>query len=220
MSFSDASNFSDDYERLKSKLLNLCKERAVKTIMLTSCNEGDGVSTTAHNLATALASGYMTKVLLVDLNPNMRNANTSKSGASNDILSLIENVKSLPKQQDDHLPNTLSATPGEIFVVASKPGLVCSSNLVQSESFKNLIDLFKAQFDYVILDAPPVSASSGCLALGAQVDGVVLVLRSEHTRQGVAKNAREQLEDAGAKMLGAIINMKKYYIPAFIYRRL
>ncbi len=207
-------------EELKAKLLNICAQQDVKKIMLTSCNAGDGVSTIARNLALSLASGALAKVLLIELNPNVRSLHTTFEHTAEDkAFSLVDSYKLLTKQSDPFL-ESLNASSGIYTLVSSKPGFVCSSNLVQSEAFIGLLDFFTAQYDYVILDAPPVFGASGCLALSALADGVILVLRSEHTRREVAKNAINQLEGAGARLLGSIINMKKHYIPNFIYSRL
>ncbi len=73
-------------------------------------------------------------------------------------------------------------------------------------------------YDYVVLDAPPVHGSPECRVLCAKVDGVVLVIESGKTTRSVALSAKKQLEDAGGKLLGVILNKKKNYIPEFIYR--
>lgn len=240
MAIFDRSSSSENYEQLKAKLLNLCSQGFIQTIMLTACNKGDGVTTTARNLASVLSSGSSARILLVELNSDGKNTNVSLNNNSKNLLpdnrpndlSFPENIQNYLIQQEIPYLSTLNEfkqttemfalkdTPENFSVVTMKSGFECSSNLFQSDAFKALLDIFKSQYDYVIFDAPPVSASTGCYVLGAQVDGVILVLRSEHTRLEVAKNARHQLESAGAKVLGVIISMKKYYIPDFIYRRL
>jgi Mrp family chromosome partitioning ATPase len=52
------------------------------------------------------------------------------------------------------------------------------------------------------------------------VDGVILVITYDKTRRQVAVRAKKDLEDAGANILGVVINRRKYYIPDWIYRRL
>ncbi len=75
-------------------------------------------------------------------------------------------------------------------------------------------------YDYVVLDAPPVHGFSECLALCTKVDGVVLVIASGKTREHVALSAKKQVEEAGGKLLGVVVNKRRYYIPDCIYRRL
>jgi Mrp family chromosome partitioning ATPase len=52
------------------------------------------------------------------------------------------------------------------------------------------------------------------------MDAVILVIEAEKTRWEVARKAKEELEKAGATILGAVLNKRKYYIPRSIYRRM
>ncbi len=86
--------------------------------------------------------------------------------------------------------------------------------------FNHFLEKMQEEFDHIILDAPPVPSFSECRTLCSRVDGVVLVLNSERTRRQVARRSKEQLEEAGGRLLGVVLNKKKYYIPDWIYRRL
>ena len=76
------------------------------------------------------------------------------------------------------------------------------------------------KFDYIILDAPPVPKFSECWVLCTKVDGVILVLEAGKTRRQVALRAKKALEEAGGRLLGVVLNKRKYYIPQAIYNRL
>ena len=76
------------------------------------------------------------------------------------------------------------------------------------------------QFDHVLVDAPPVAASSGFLTLVTLAEGVVLVLKAGHTRRPAVLLAIEELETAGVKVLGAVLNQREYPIPEAIYKML
>jgi len=78
----------------------------------------------------------------------------------------------------------------------------------------------RRQFDYVLLDASPVAASSEFLTLVTLSDGVVLVLKAGCTRRPTVRLAIEELETAGVRVLGAVLNQREYPIPEAIYRRL
>jgi Mrp family chromosome partitioning ATPase len=78
----------------------------------------------------------------------------------------------------------------------------------------------QAEFDWVILDGPPVTQYPDAASLVAAAGGAVLVLRAEHTRWEVADEARRVLENSGVDILGAVLNRRKYHIPGFIYRKL
>jgi tyrosine-protein kinase len=76
------------------------------------------------------------------------------------------------------------------------------------------------QFDYVLLDAPPVAPSSEFLTLVTLAEGAVLVLKAGHTRRPAVRLAIEELETAGVRILGAVLNQRQYPIPEAIYKRL
>jgi Mrp family chromosome partitioning ATPase len=56
--------------------------------------------------------------------------------------------------------------------------------------------------------------------MGKKADGVMLIIESGKTRKQVALKAKQELENAGAKVLGVILNRRKQYIPGWIYKRL
>ncbi len=108
--------------------------------------------------------------------------------------------------------------PGNLYVIPygrnhSEPVI-----LFQSNGFDQYLKRIGDGYDFVILDAPPVLEFAECRILCAKVDGVVLVIESGKTNRQVAISAKRQLEDAGAKLLGVVLNKKKNYIPDFIYR--
>ncbi len=76
------------------------------------------------------------------------------------------------------------------------------------------------KYDYVILDGPSVPGSSDVRVICNKVDGVVLVLEAGKTRKQVAVRAKQELEEAGGKLLGVVLNKRKFYIPEWIYKRL
>ena len=78
----------------------------------------------------------------------------------------------------------------------------------------------REKFNYVIFDAPPVNGCFDSIMIGRKVDGVILVLGSGYTRRQEAIKAKQELEEAGANVLGVILNRQKHYIPEWIYKRL
>jgi protein-tyrosine kinase len=93
-------------------------------------------------------------------------------------------------------------------------------SLFESSRFAKFLKEMREQFDYVILDGPPLPKFSELRVICSKVDGVVLVVKAGETRREVALRAKKELEDAGANILGVVINRRKYYIPEWIYKRL
>lgn len=78
----------------------------------------------------------------------------------------------------------------------------------------------RTEFDYVVLDGPPLPSFSESKVICNKVDGVVIVIESGKTRKQVALRAKKYIEQAGGTVLGVVLNKRKYHIPKWIYRRL
>ena len=72
----------------------------------------------------------------------------------------------------------------------------------------------------VIVDTSAVLADATAAVMAAQCDGTILVTQSEQTRREVAQEAQARLNTAGATILGAVLNQRRYPIPDFLYKRL
>jgi Mrp family chromosome partitioning ATPase len=104
-----------------------------------------------------------------------------------------------------------------LFVVPAGRPLRSPSALYQGPVGK-LMDDLKNDFRYVMLDTSPVVDYSDATFLAPKVDGIVLVLRAEHTRIDTAMKTKRQLESAGGQVIGTVVNGKRSYIPLLIQR--
>jgi protein-tyrosine kinase len=97
-----------------------------------------------------------------------------------------------------------------------------ASNLravMKAENLQARIDELRREFAYVLIDSPPVSEHTDAILLGRLADGAVLVLESNTTRREVARIAKEDLEAAEVRVLGAVLNKRTFPIPQFLYDR-
>jgi Mrp family chromosome partitioning ATPase len=78
----------------------------------------------------------------------------------------------------------------------------------------------KKEFDFVLIDAPPVSSFASAALLSQMSEGVILVVEAHGTRREAARRAKEALEGANVKLLGAILNNRTFPIPERLYRKL
>lgn len=85
---------------------------------------------------------------------------------------------------------------------------------------RNQLGELRRQFDYAILHAPPAGLYSETALLGNLADGVILVLEAHITRRMAAQRARELLLSSNARLLGTVLNQRRFPIPERIYRRL
>jgi capsular exopolysaccharide synthesis family protein len=80
------------------------------------------------------------------------------------------------------------------------------SELISSDSMKEVLRGLAEQFDYVIIDSPPLFSVSDPIILSTLVDGVILVVRSGHTRSELVRRACQDLSSVGARLLGVTLN--------------
>ena len=78
----------------------------------------------------------------------------------------------------------------------------------------------KAEAEWVLFDSPPINSFNDSIALAHRVDAVVMVVEAEKTRWEVAQSAKQRVESGNGKILGIVLNKRRYYIPKFIYKRL
>jgi capsular exopolysaccharide synthesis family protein len=202
------------YEDLKTNLLTRYPGEAIKTILFTGTAQGDGTSTTAVNFAATLARNCQLRVLLVDAN--------LRTPSLDDVFKIdrAPGLSDLVSNSGKSSSQIRKLGSGDLYVLPCGGNNSAPVNLFESSRFDQFLKTVRERFDYVILDAPPAPAFSESRVLSAKVDGVVLVLESGKTRRQVALRAKKELEEAGGKLLGVVINKRRYYIPKWIYKRL
>lgn len=177
----------------------LADKEGSKVIMVTSSLQGEGKSLTALNLSIAL--GQMDKkVLLVDCDlrrPRMaRLLNiTAPAGLSNLIMDFTLLDMAVVNSEDHGIDLILSGD------IPPNPAELLASNRMQK-----LVELMRGRYDYIILDSPPVDLVVDAVALSSQCDGVLFVVRADQSERGAVIHGMEQLEYAGANILGFVFN--------------
>ena len=204
----------DCYEALKINILARHPDKSIKTILFTGTTHGVGASTTAINFATTLACNCRLNVLLIEANLRTPGLHTTfgipQEGGLADIVSNGNKPAFYIKKIE----------PGNLSVVTAGSKLTGAVGLFESERFSKFLTAVRAAFDFIILDGPPVPSFAEARVICAKVDGVVLVVEAGKTREQVAVRAKKELEEAGGKILGVVLNKRKYYIPDWIYKRL
>ncbi len=201
---------------LKTRILTRYTGKAIKmkTILVTGTAHGGGTSTTAVNLATSLSDDSRTSVLVVDANlrtPGLHRFFKSDSFKGMSELLSVRGEKNFGfKKIGDN----------ELYLFPCGIKRTKNDGYFETKRFEAFMENVRNSFDYVIFDSAPVAGFPETQTLCSKVDGVVLVITYDKTRRQVALRAKKELEDAGAHILGVVINRRKYYIPDWIYKRL
>jgi Mrp family chromosome partitioning ATPase len=95
-----------------------------------------------------------------------------------------------------------------------------STTLINSELMKARVAELRKEFDYVLIDSPPLNIYSDGIVLGQLSDGVVVVLEANSTRREAALRVAEGLRAKRVRVLGAVLNKRTFPIPDSLYHRL
>ena len=93
-----------------------------------------------------------------------------------------------------------------------------SHGLLNSDRLRLRFDELRGEFDYLLVDAPPLTRYSDALALGRVSDGLVIVLEAHSTRRDVALGITENIRAAQVPILGVVLNKRTFPIPEALYR--
>jgi polysaccharide biosynthesis transport protein len=193
------SEVADAYRSLRTTLLLTNAGAPPKILLITSALPREGKTTTSVNAAVVFAQKNR-RVLLVD--GDLRRADLQRclniSGAGGLSSALVgEDPKSFYVPHPE-LPSLMILPAGER---PPKP-----PDLLDSDRMRELVSLWRQEFDHVIIDAPPIIGMSDAVILSTMVDTVLLVVRAQQCHRHELFRAHETLANVDAKVAGALIN--------------
>ncbi len=170
-----------------------------RRLLITSAGPREGKTTSSINLGISFAATGR-RVCLVDADlrrPSLHHA----FGLDNEhgFSSLISGA-STPEQ-------VVQATPQEgLFIIPSGPRPPNPAEVLGSEACHRALDRLNELFDLVIIDSPPVVAVTDAVVLSAHVDGVIIVIKSFKVARDLVLQAKRQLTDVDARLIGVVLN--------------
>jgi capsular exopolysaccharide synthesis family protein len=191
------SPVSEAFRTLRTAVRFIDPDRPLRTILVTSPVAREGKTTTAVNLAAALAQSGE-RVVLVDA--DLRRA---RLGATLGLESNVglTGVVTRRVALDEALQQWRGMT-----VLAAGELPPNPSEVLGSEAMARVIEALRDRADVVVFDVPPVLPVTDAVVLSTQVDGVVLIARYGQTQKAQAAEARRRLEAVGARVVGCVLN--------------
>ena len=175
------------------------KELPVKTLLITSGFPGEGKTTVATNLAAALSRHYKTCLIDADL----RHPVITSTFELNRKIGLQDAL--LKPELVDDLGNSAARTPS-LTVLGTGGAIPNAIDTMTSDSMTRLLDRLKTQYDYVVIDSPPVIPFAESRWLSALADGIVVVARSSTTTRRALNWTMNILSDVQPQILGVVLN--------------
>ncbi|EOR28244.1 capsular exopolysaccharide family protein [Clostridium sartagoforme AAU1] len=199
---------AESYRTLRTNIQYSSFDKEYKVIMVTSSEPTEGKSTTAGNLALCLAQGEK-KVILVDC--DLRKPSLHKKFKISNIVGLSDVM--IGKEE---LVTAMHRYNNNLVILTSGKIPPNPSEMLSSKAMTALLDTLKQNFDYIILDTPPVQAVTDSQILATKADGTILVVRAERTKKDSVQNAINLLKKVNADVIGTVLNgldnsRNKYY---------
>jgi protein-tyrosine kinase len=190
---------AEAYRTLRTNIQFAGLDRPCKTIVITSATPGEGKTTTAANFAAVCAQSG-SHVLLVD--GDLRKPMLHKIFGLDNQRGLTTTMIEGKSLADVAIPTRVA----NLSVVVSGPLPPNHAELAASRRMHDLLEAATRVFDLVIVDTPPVLSVSDAVALAAQSDGVILVVRGGKTSAEAARRAAEQIDAVKGRILGVLLN--------------
>jgi capsular exopolysaccharide synthesis family protein len=183
-----------------------------RVLLISSSAPGEGTTEVTVGLGTTLAAAMGRKTAIVDCNFHHPDLHL-KFGAP--CIGMAEYLGG-EVPLDGALANTVVPNLRVMPVGKNMESFVAFSK----EDLDGFIRALRDKFEYVLIDAAPIGAYPECAVLCGRVDAAILVIRYGSTRREVVRIARDAITRAGGKILGVVLNRRRFPIPEFLYRRL
>jgi capsular exopolysaccharide synthesis family protein len=226
--FAPKTTSAESYRALRTNINFVKLEKEIKTIVFTSSSPQEGKTTVSCNLAIAMAQAG-NKVLLVD------------GDFRRPVVSKIFGIQSLPGLTDVILGNyewrkvvrsitdimmgkmtmeEIMTTPGldNLSIVTCGTIAPNPAELVSTQVNADFLKEAQGEYDFVIVDAPPVLAATDAAIWGTRADGVIIVYQVGKIARGALKRAKAQIDNVKARIIGVVLNgLKAEISPDFEY---
>lgn len=189
---------AEAFRTLRTSLLYSLVDDPPKVIVVTSPGAGEGKSTACANLGVVLAQAEKS-TLIVDC--DLRKPRMHKMFGLRNFRGVVDVLigENEPRETyQEPLPGLKVMTTGP---VPPNP-----TELLGSRRFAEFLEKMRREFDYVLVDVPPVQLVSDPVVVATQGDGVLLVLDAQKTRKRAAQRSIVRLESVGAKIIGTTLN--------------
>lgn len=194
------SPVSEAFRTLRTNIQFASIDKSIHVLSITSTGASEGKSTTSGNLALTIAKQGK-KVLLIDA--DLRRSRVHEifelpnfKGLTNILVGEVEHRDVMHSIKDcDNL-----------FVITGGVKPPNPAELLGSDKMKDLLEKFKEEFDFIIVDTPPVGIVTDGALIASIVDGTIFVCASGETEIKSAQYTKNLLKNVNANVLGVVLN--------------
>jgi polysaccharide biosynthesis transport protein len=209
------SPVSEAFRSLRTNLEFAAVDKPLRIILVTGAEAGDGKTTIATNLAAIFAQGGK-RVVILDC--DLRRPRVHRYFGIQNRVGLTDLFRDNLDLEAVIQHANSNSTPISVITSGSLPPN--PAELLGSKKMDHILAEIASHADVIVIDSPP-SIVSDSQVLAAKADGVLLVVQPGKTHMGAARATREQLERAGARVVGAVFNRiprnRSYYYGGYKY---
>jgi len=205
-------------EAIKQEIVKLVQrlflsEQGPRRVVFAGTESGCGCSWMCARVAEELASQGRGTVCVVDC--NLRSPGLHQQFGTENHHGLSDALQG-PGPVRDYVHRWSR----NLWLVSCGASPETGLTMLGSERMRARIAELRATFDYVLIDAAPLSSCNDAIVLGGLVDGVVLTLKANSSRRETARNVLHELKTANVRVLGAVLNQRTFPIPESLYKKL
>jgi polysaccharide biosynthesis transport protein len=193
------SLFAEGIRSARTSLLFAALDEEQRVFVVTSSQASEGKTTLAANLGLALAQNKRTLLIEADMRkPRLAKGFSLQEGARG-LSNLVSGTATI-----DECLHAVEETSLVVMPTGDMPPNPLE--LLSSARFESAISQLKQQFDFIVIDTPPVELVSDALAVARVASATLFVVKAGETNLGVIRTALKRLERAGARPLGVLLN--------------
>lgn len=193
------SGFSESVRLLRMRTEKEMREQNMKVLLVSSATPGEGKTTVAINLASALAAKGR-RVLLVDC--DLRNPSIAAGFGLENGTGLVEYLKGEVPYQEI----LRQWEKGSLYLVLAGQPSNDASELLAKPECRSFMDACRKAFDYVILDTPPAALLADASELAVLADGALLTVRQNYASRAQIMEGAQILSDSHLPIIGCVLN--------------
>lgn len=186
---------------------------AARMVAFSAVEPGGGCSWVSVRIAQLLAEASAGSVCIVDANfysPMLHTyLHTGNSVGLSDAL-----------VDTDPIRKYVQRLGGGLGLLSTGSVIAKAEPLLASSAFRARVEELRTTFDHVLFDTPPLAVSSDALVVASKLDGLAMVVEAGSTKRETAMKAAKDAAANNVRMLGLVLNKRRYPVPKAIYKRL
>lgn len=195
-------SFIESFKAIRTKIENVAAEKDYKIFAVTSTFENEGKTTVAINLACALAQKGKS-VLLIDCDlrkPSVLRMINMKEDGKSGLIQIIKD-KATYRESIKYIKQL------GIFVLSSGGVSPKSTEVLDTEKVRELLEVSGKEFDYVIIDTPPAHVVADCLVIAPLVDAMIFTIKKDYAKISDINDTIDEIAATDIDIIGSVLTM-------------